>query len=48
VRAALRHSKMLIETGEVLQSDKPPTTRRTPTNLPLELAIRRAQKEGRL
>jgi hypothetical protein len=48
VRAALRHSKMLIETGEILQPDTPPTTRRTPTNLPLELAIRRAQREGRV
>jgi hypothetical protein len=48
VRAALREAKMLIETGEVLRPDEPPTTRRTPTNLPLELAVRRARGEGRL
>lgn len=48
VRAALREAKMLIETGEILRPDKPPTTRRTPTNLPLELAVRRARGEGRL
>jgi hypothetical protein len=48
VRAALREAKMLIETGEVLRPDESPTTRRTPINLPLELAVRRARGEGRL
>jgi hypothetical protein len=48
LRAALRHSKMILETGEVLESDKPSTTKTTITNLPLELAIRRAQGLGRL
>jgi hypothetical protein len=48
LRMALRHAKMLLETGEILNPDKPPTTRRTPTNLPLELTIQRARREGRL
>lgn len=48
VRTALRQAKQLAETGEVLEPDKPPTTRRTLRNLPLELATRRARGEGRL
>jgi hypothetical protein len=48
LRAALRHSKQLLETGEVLHPDEPPTTRRTLRSLPLELATRRARGEGRL
>jgi hypothetical protein len=48
VRAALRQAKQLLETGEVLSPDQPPTTRRTLRNLPLELATRRAGGEGRL
>ncbi|MDT7652954.1 MAG: hypothetical protein QOI36_4360 [Pseudonocardiales bacterium] len=48
VRTALRHSKQLVETGEVLSPDKPGSTRLTLTNLPLELATRRARAEGRL
>jgi hypothetical protein len=48
LRAALRDSKMILETGEVLESDKPSTAKTTITNLPLELAIRRAQGSGRL
>jgi hypothetical protein len=48
VRAALRNVKMLIETGEILQPDRPPTTKRTLTGLPLELVTRRARGEGRL
>ena len=48
VRAALRQSKQLLETGEVLSPDEPPTTRRTLRSLPLELATRRARGEGRL
>jgi hypothetical protein len=48
LRTALRHAKMILETGEVLESDKPSTTRTTITNLPLELALRRAQGTGRL
>jgi hypothetical protein len=48
LRAALRQAKQLLETGEVLSPDKPPTTRRTLRGLPLELATRRAGGEGRL
>jgi hypothetical protein len=48
LRTALRHAKMILETGEVLESDEPSTTKTTVTNLPLELAIRRAQGVGRL
>jgi hypothetical protein len=48
LRAALRKSKQLAETGEVLSPDKPPTTKRTVLNRPLEMATRRARGEGRL
>jgi hypothetical protein len=48
LRSALRRAKQLLETGEVLSPDRPPTTRRTLRNLPLELAGRRAGGEGRL
>jgi hypothetical protein len=48
LRAALRQSKQLAETGEVLTPDEPSTARRTLRNLPLELATRRARGEGRL
>jgi hypothetical protein len=48
LRGALRQAKQLLETGEVLSADKPPTARRTLRNLPLELATRRAGGEGRL
>jgi hypothetical protein len=48
LRAALRQAKQLLETGEVLIPDRPPTTRRTVRNLPIEMATRRAAGEGRL
>lgn len=48
IRVALRESRALVEVGEVLSPDRPSTTRRTPTSLPLELAIRSARREGRL
>ena len=48
LRSALRQSRQLLETGEVLSADKPPTTRRTLRGLPLDLATRRAGGEGRL
>jgi hypothetical protein len=48
LRSALRQSRQLLETGEVLEPDAPPTTRRTLRSLPLELATRRAGGEGRL
>ncbi|WP_222595820.1 hypothetical protein [Cellulomonas aerilata] len=48
IRVALRHSRMLLETGEVLQPDRPSTTRPTVTSLPLRAALRRSQGGGRL
>ncbi len=48
LRAALRESKQLLETGEILQPDDLGTARRTPMNLPLELATRVARGEGLL
>jgi hypothetical protein len=48
IRVALRHSRMLLETGEVLQPDRPSTTTPTVTSLPLRLALRRSQGGGRL
>jgi hypothetical protein len=47
-RLALRQSKQLLETGEVLAPDAPPTARRTLLNRPLEFATRHAREEGRL
>ena len=47
-RQALRTTRQLIETGEVMPPDIPVTRRRTLTSLPLELAIRRSGREGRL
>ncbi|HEU5161174.1 MAG TPA: hypothetical protein VFU43_29535 [Streptosporangiaceae bacterium] len=48
LRSALREAKSLIETGEVIQPDSPPTTRSTLTGKALELATKRAGGEGRL
>jgi hypothetical protein len=48
IREALRHSRMLLETGEILRADRPSTTRATVTSLPLQLAIRKARGGGRL
>ncbi|MCP9949579.1 hypothetical protein [Actinomadura madurae] len=48
VRRALREAKSLIETGEILQADAPPTTRPTPGGKLVGLATRRAGGEGRL
>jgi hypothetical protein len=48
MRAALRNTQWLVETGEILKPDKPPSTHRTLTSLPLEFAVRRAREGGRL
>lgn len=48
VRLALRRTKSLIETGEVLHPDYPPTTHGTVLGAPLALATRRGRQEGRL
>ncbi|MFF0150164.1 hypothetical protein [Micromonospora sp. NPDC005203] len=48
IRAALRESKQLIETSEVLHPDYPPTTEPTPVNKPLRMATQEGRREGRL
>lgn len=48
VRTTLRDTKQLLEAGEILRPTQPPTTRRTVPGLPLQLAIRRARRKGRL
>jgi hypothetical protein len=48
VRRALRETKSLLETGEVLLPDAPPTTERTLLNRPLEHVTRHAREEGTL
>jgi hypothetical protein len=48
VRSALRDAKSLVETGEILRPDTPPTTRRTAKGGLMEIASRRAGGEGRL
>jgi hypothetical protein len=48
LRSALRDTKSLIETGEVIRPDEPPTTHPTPTGKLLDLALSRAGGEGRL
>jgi len=48
LRAALRDAKSLIETGEVIVPDEPPTTHPGPLGKPLDLLIRRSGQEGRL
>ncbi len=48
LRRALRDAKSLIETGEVIRPDEPPTTHPTVTGKLLDLAIARSGGEGRL
>jgi hypothetical protein len=48
VRIALRESKQLLETGEILQPEKLGTVKRTLTGLPVDFAVSRARGEGRL
>ena len=48
IRSALRQAKQVIETGEVLQADRPGTTHPTATNAPLREAISVSGGEGRL
>jgi hypothetical protein len=47
LRVALRHSKQLLETGEILRADQP-ANRETVTSRPLAYALRHAHEEGRL
>ncbi|MEU4221349.1 hypothetical protein [Actinoplanes sp. NPDC026623] len=48
VRRALRETRSLLETGDVLLPDAPATTRRTIRNTPLEHATRHGREEGLL
>jgi hypothetical protein len=48
VRRALRETRSLLETGEVLLPSGPPTTRRTLRSRPLEYATRHGREEGLL
>jgi len=48
IRAALRVSKQLIETGEVLQPDRPGTAKPTPLDAPVRYLTRHGREEGRL
>ncbi|MFI5844731.1 hypothetical protein ACIA8K_34035 [Catenuloplanes sp. NPDC051500] len=48
LRLALRKTRQVAETGEVLLPDAPPTTRRTPLGAPLAYATRHGREEGRL
>lgn len=48
VREALRKAKSLLETGEVLRPDEPPTTEPTPGGKLLGLVTSRSRGEGRL
>ncbi len=46
LRRALREAKALLEAGEVLQPDTPPTTHDTPGGKLIGLLSRRASEEG--
>lgn len=48
LRAALRDSQSILETGEVLSPDKPPTTKQTTGGKLMGLATGRARGEGLL
>lgn len=46
VRKALREAKSLLETGEVLSPDRPPSTKSTPGGKLLGLVTGRSREEG--
>jgi hypothetical protein len=48
LRAALRKSQWLLETGEVLSADWPPSATTTPLNAPLTWLTNHGREEGRL
>jgi hypothetical protein len=48
LRAALRHSKQLAETGELLQPEASGATRRSLRNQPLQFATQHGREGGRL
>jgi hypothetical protein len=48
VRRAVRHAKQLVETGEVLRPDWPPSNKPTLTGVPVDAVTRRGMEEGLL
>jgi hypothetical protein len=48
IRRALREAKSLLETGDVLLPDAPPTTQPTPLNAPIRSVTEHGREEGRL
>jgi hypothetical protein len=48
VRSALREAKQLLEAGEVLQADYPPSNEPSLRGAPVDLAVKRSGGEGRL
>lgn len=48
LRTALRHSRMVLETGEISQADRNPSTQKTIFNLPVRYVTRHGDGEGRL
>jgi hypothetical protein len=48
LRIALRDARQLVEVGEILLPDGPPTTEKTLTGAPLAYATRHGKSEGRL
>ena len=48
LRTALRDARQLVEVGEILKPDAPPTTQKTLTGAPLAHATRHGKSEGRL
>ena len=48
IRSALRRSKQLLETGQVLSPDRPGSTHPSPLNAPLRYATAHGLEEGRL
>ncbi|CAL9590782.1 hypothetical protein [Streptomyces sp. enrichment culture] len=46
VRTALREAKAVLEAGEVMLPDAPPTTRNTPAGKVLDIVARRSGGEG--
>lgn len=48
LRRALRETRQLVETGEVLRAHEPATARRTLRNWPVRFAVRHGREGGRL
>ena len=48
VRRALRQARQLVETGEVLHPDWPPSTKPTLTGTPIDAVVRRGMEVGLL